>query len=148
MGPSTNVLPPHFQYSIDMKPSNGPNHQWIPPGVNALASQNSEVQGLFERRLKPRILCEYPAVVRGQDGQGKKFEDAATLVNLSRTGLYLLVQGAYAQGDQVVVTITLTNPTLEMDPPRLTASGTIVRTEPQPDERVGLAIQIQHFRFL
>jgi len=101
-----------------------------------------------DRRLKPRINCDYPAVVRGQDALGVKFEDHTTLSNLSRSGLYLRLNRALSQGDRVSVTITLTHPFQAPEPHRLAASGIVVRTEPHPDGGFGLAIQIQHYRFL
>jgi len=101
-----------------------------------------------DRRQKTRITCDYPAVVRGLDSSGMKFEDHATLLNLSRSGLYLHSNRALSKGDQVSVTIALTHTGQEHDLHRLAASGIVVRTEAYPDGGYGLAIQIQHYRFL
>ncbi len=43
-----------------------------------------------ERRGKPRMRCAYPAVVRGLSQLGKKFEETATVLNLSATGAYII----------------------------------------------------------
>src|SRR5687767_5650877 len=49
-----------------------------------------------EQRRKPRISVNFPAIVRGVDSHGQRFEEQVVVDNLSAGGLYL------QQGHQVV----------------------------------------------
>ena len=101
-----------------------------------------------ERRAKPRMDCSFPAVVRGRDPLGKRFEANATLVNLSAKGLYLQLDSPVAERQQVLVVFRLA----EQAPSgasiaKIAVRGSVVRTERQVDGRCGLAIKLERQRF-
>jgi hypothetical protein len=109
--------------------------------------QNAQ-KDIQDRRGKPRTICHYPAMVRGRDPNGKKYEERGELANLSATGLYLSLKRSIDLGEKLFVTIHLTNSIEEEEPPRLATTGIVMRTEPQPDGACGIAIQFQSYRFL
>jgi hypothetical protein len=101
-----------------------------------------------DRRVKPRIDCDYPAEVQGINGSGKKFQDQAKLVNLSASGLFLLVAREITNGSKVTVTIHLSDSTVNPETPKLATNGIVVRNEPQSTGMCGVAIKFQNYRFL
>lgn len=101
-----------------------------------------------DRRVKPRIECDYLAVVEGMNGNGYRFQANAQLVNLSATGLFMLVHRDLTYGSRITVTIHLTDPSLNPDAPRLATNGIVVRTEPGLAGACGIAIKFQNYRFL
>ncbi len=104
---------------------------------------------MVERRSKPRIQCTYPALVRGLDPDGHKFEEQATLHNLSAGGLYLRAKHDLRRGSKLFIVARLSNaPPAEAMAPAIAAQGIVVRDEPQSDGSHGLAIQFRHYRFL
>jgi hypothetical protein len=101
-----------------------------------------------DRRVKPRINCDYPAVIEGTNGSGKKFLDQAKIVNLSASGLFLLVNREITNGSKLTVTIHLSDTTDNPDTPKLATNGTVVRSEPRTSGTCGVAIKFQNYRFL
>jgi hypothetical protein len=102
----------------------------------------------LDRRVKPRIECDYSAMVEGTNGNGKKFQDHAQLVNLSASGLFMLVDRDLVNGSKISVTIHLTDPSCSSDAPKLATNGTVVRTEPRHEGVCGVAIKFQNYRFI
>ena len=45
----------------------------------------------LDRRVKPRIDCDYQAIVEGLDCAGIQYRDQGKLVNLSAGGLFLFI---------------------------------------------------------
>ncbi len=102
-----------------------------------------------DRRIKPRIVCDYPAVVVGVNDRGEKYKDDATLANLSGSGLFMWASHCIENGAQLSVTISLTTSQLQAEEiPKLATRGVVVRTEPQPNGTCGVAIKFNHYRFL
>ena len=62
-------------------------HNEINPTLNFL-EERVHMYTTLDRRVKRRIECDYLAVVEGVNGNGKKYQDQAKLVNLSVTGSY------------------------------------------------------------
>jgi hypothetical protein len=109
--------------------------------------QNSSNYAVSERRGKPRVDCDYPAVVKGQDGRGKKYEEIARLKNMSASGLYLQLKRPIVEGDELRVTISLPNySTGELDH-KIITRGVVVRTEQHDEGTVGIGLKILHHRF-
>jgi hypothetical protein len=104
---------------------------------------------LVERRGKPRIACSYPALVRGHQDGGGKYEARAVLANMSASGMYLQTQRCVEPGENLFVMVRLsTGPLDTQGRPRLAVSGSVVRVEPKPDGTYGVAIELHQHRFL
>ncbi len=114
-------------------------------GVTANLLNNNLVR---ERRAKPRINVEFPALVRGRDSAGK-FQEDALIRNLSVAGLYLHTKRAVALGSSLFVTLQLsTQATLQNSTLYLATRGIVVRTEMEHDGTCNLAIKFERYRFL
>ncbi len=103
----------------------------------------------IERRSKPRLSCLCPAVVRGVTLQGQRFETAATLINLSASGLYLRMQQSMQQGMKLAVCFRWSQAAPErIATPALVTQGVVVRTEAHADGTCGLGIRLLRYRLL
>jgi hypothetical protein len=112
-----------------------------------------EVQGCKmyttpDRRVKPRISCDYPAIIEGYEVDGAKYNDHAKLANLSASGLYLLADRNIENGSKLSVTVLLSNTFTDIDAPKLSTNGIVVRTEPQINGTCGIAVKFFNYRFL
>jgi len=101
-----------------------------------------------DRRVKPRIACEYQAVVEGMNGEGKRYQNQAVLTNLSSCGLFLITNRQIAIGSRISVTIQLANSTINPDAPKLVINGIVIRTEPRGEGTCGVAVKFSNYRFL
>jgi len=101
-----------------------------------------------DRRIKPRIECDYPAVVEGCGADGVKYNDQARLVNLSASGLYMLTNRYIENGSKLAVTVFLSNSIDDHDAPRLVTNGVVVRSEPRANGKCGVAVLFNHYRFI
>ncbi len=101
-----------------------------------------------DRRIKPRIKCEYPAIIEGNDETGGKFNHTGKLANLSASGLYMVTNRYIENGSKLSVTVLLTNCIENHESPKLATSGVVVRSNPEPDGMCGIAILFSHYRFL
>lgn len=101
-----------------------------------------------DRRGKPRISCSYPATLRGETPEGKKYETPAVLANMSAGGLYLRTKHQMQLGDilQVEVHMAVKQPP-QTEAPRLSGLGSVVRVEPKADGTRGVALKLQKHRF-
>ena len=100
------------------------------------------------RRGKPRMKCAYPAMVRGFSNVGKKFEDNGTVLNLSASGIYLLVNCDIQKGQDLSVKIAFPTGSLEWGSSKLSTNGVVVRTETLSEGVLGAAINFQHSHFI
>jgi hypothetical protein len=100
-----------------------------------------------ERRIKPRIFCEYPAIVEGYNGQGKKFNENAILANLSASGLFMKSPRIVKNGAHLSVTILMSSDVVCKDTPKIATNGVVVRTEPDIDGTCGVAIKFNSYQF-
>jgi len=101
-----------------------------------------------DRRIKPRIYCEYPAIIEGFDIGGNKYSDHARLVNLSASGLLIFANRRIENGSRLCVTILLSNSSVDMDAPKLSTIGVVVRTESKSNGTCGIAIKLNNYKFL
>jgi len=101
-----------------------------------------------DRRIKPRIVCDYPAIIEGYDSSGNKFNDDGKLSNLSASGVYMWANRNIENGSKLSVTILLTSGQLDIDTPKIATNGIVVRTEPQMDGTYGIAIKFNKYKFL
>jgi hypothetical protein len=108
----------------------------------------SHPASIQERRLKPRMKCNYPAVVQGQVNGGKKFREEGRVINLSRCGIYMVLNQVIPDGKEVSIRIALPTGMLEFGSSKLATSGTVVRSESRLDGTFGVAIKFQNYRIL
>jgi hypothetical protein len=101
-----------------------------------------------ERRLKPRCKCDYPARVRGQDENGKSYQADGRAINLSRNGVYLIVNRDIPKGMELSIRIALPTGSLELGTSKLVLRGTVVRGEFHSETTYGKAIKFDGYRFL
>ena len=100
-----------------------------------------------DRRVKPRIDCDYPAIIKGYDVDGTKYSDHAKLANLSAGGLFMLANRLIENGSRLAVTVLLSNSLIDKDAPKLATNGIVVRTEPQTNGTCGIAVKFYQYRF-
>lgn len=103
----------------------------------------------IERRGKPRLMCALPAIVRGTDSNGTKFQTAGTVENLSATGLFLRLERPVEQGCRlcVIFCFAAAAPN-EGTGPNIAVHGIVLRSELAENSNCRAAIQLQHYRFL
>jgi hypothetical protein len=106
------------------------------------------VSNIPERRKKPRVDCNYPAIVEGIDQHGKKYKDNAKLANLSAGGLYMWANYDFKHDSKLSVTVLLSSMLSDMETPKLATKGIVVRTEPQTNGTCGVAVKFSHYRFI
>lgn len=101
-----------------------------------------------DRRQKPRIDCDYPAIIEGSNGDGNKYSDQAKLANLSASGLFMLASRYITNGSKLSVTVLLSSSFDDSEAPRLATSGVVVRTETKTEGICGIAVKFTHYRFV
>ena len=102
-----------------------------------------------ERRSALRIELPFPATVRGVDAAGERFKLDSVLDNLSTHGLYVRLPRRVEPGARLLVVVRLSLiPDLEVPAATVALRGVVLRSEPQPDGRWGLAVQFDRHRFL
>jgi hypothetical protein len=101
-----------------------------------------------DRRIKPRISCDYPAIIEGIDVDGNKYNDHARLENLSASGLLMFTNRKAEHGSRLSVTIILSNSPEDIDAPKLSTKGTVVRIQSQLNGTCGIAIKFNKYKFL
>ncbi len=102
----------------------------------------------IERRLKPRMSCNYPAILKNQEGSDFLFEEKGTAVNLSRSGVYILLNREIPTGTELSMRITFPTGVLEPGAPKLALRGTVVRGVTHSEMLYGIGVKIQDFRFM
>ncbi len=102
-----------------------------------------------ERRIKPRLECVCPAVVRGKDSSGGRFEEQATTANLSAGGVYLRMTRFVERGCALFVLVRFPVMSCEnVVGPAIAIRGMVVRSEPGADGTYGLALRFERRREL
>ncbi len=109
---------------------------------------NSENGQIVERRLKPRFECDYLTRIHGQDADGNRFEEDGRTLNLSRIGMYLVINREIPKGAEVSIRVALPTGLLSPQSSNLSVKGTVVREEPYSGTKYGIAINFQRFRFI
>ena len=94
------------------------------------------------------MKCAYPAMVRGLSPDGKKYEENATVLNLSASGVYFLFNRSIQTGQDLSVKIAFPTGSLEWGSSKLNTSGVVVRTEKVSEGVLGVAILLQRYRFI
>jgi hypothetical protein len=101
---------------------------------------------VLERRAKPRVSEPFPTTVSGIDKAGESFQLDCVLDNMSSTGLYLRIPRRMPTGAEVrLVVHLLSGATSGVS---TSIHGEILRDEPQPDSKYGIAVAIKDHKFL
>jgi hypothetical protein len=108
----------------------------------------SETVYISERRLKPRFKCDYPAQIRGRDVNGNIFQEDGRALNLSRNGVYLILNRKIPNGMELSIKIGLPTRLLKLGMPKLVVRGPVVRGEFRSETIYGIAVKFQEYRFL
>ncbi len=101
-----------------------------------------------ERRAKPRIACTYPAIVRGVENSGARFQDVAQLRDLSASGVYLQSKRAMQRGETLFLLFWFSSHPKPTQACALAARGVVVRTETRADGSHGIALRLERYRFV
>ncbi len=101
-----------------------------------------------DRRGKPRLRCNYPAIVRGSDPNTARFEEPATLCDLSASGLYLRMRREIERGTKLFVCFRMSTSAPHVQAPTLAIRGVVVRTEARTDGTCGLGIRLLRYHVL
>ena len=101
-----------------------------------------EIRSIVERRSHSRINIPVSTRVRGIDSDGQTFKSNSSLDNLSKDGLYLRLARRVRKGTNLTVIISLSSQG------RLALRGEVLRVEPQPDGRYGIAMKFTQYRLL
>jgi len=102
-----------------------------------------------QRRFSPRVRLPYTARLWSTDAAGRKWKEDAVLENISTGGLYLRLNRRAREGAHVHVVVCLSTAAGEAHPRlRLAAHGFVLRSEPQPDNTWGVAVEFSRRRVL
>jgi hypothetical protein len=109
---------------------------------------NSGAGPYLERRSKPRMMCDYRVLLQGRDGNGKKFKEEGRAVNMSRSGILVLLNRGIPECHNISLWVVLPTGILEFGSSKLATVGTVVRSEPVEDGAFGIAIKFKNYRLL
>jgi hypothetical protein len=110
-------------------------------------TQSLSNESKVEKRGKPRMECNYTAMVKGQLPNGRYFEENATVHNLSASGVFMTVNRFITKGQDLSLKIAFPTGSLEWGSVKLNSSGVVVRTEALNEELLGVAIKFGHYQF-
>ena len=109
---------------------------------------SSKVVYIPERRQKLRTKCDFPAWIQGRDRNGKKFEEDGRAINLSRRGVYILLNREIPNGDELAIKLALPIGYLNLGTSKLVVEGKVVRGELRSETVFGIAVEFEKFRFV
>lgn len=102
-----------------------------------------------DRRIAPRIECNYPAVVRGKAPKQGKYQREAVARNLSVGGLYLQATEPAEIGSELLVVVKLASESAaSVEALSVAARGVVVRTEVAQGGMHGMGIKFERYRFV
>ena len=92
-----------------------------------------------DRRRESRALIARPVYIRPADPSETSFEEVQTTTDVSNVGLHFITaqKGCYRKGMQLYMIPVLGCLNFE-------CLGEVVRMEPLPDERCGIAVKLLH----
>jgi len=102
---------------------------------------------MIERRICTRLSEPFPVNISGTNQAGEGFEIDTIVDNLSARGLYVRLIQPLKPSTRLSLILRMSR-NGEASAPRIAANGMVVRVEPQPDGRFGLAIALTKHRFL
>jgi hypothetical protein len=102
-----------------------------------------------ERRKALRIAAPFPAMVRGTQRSGDRFERETVLDNLSACGLYFSLAQPAVPGARLFIVIRLSiEQTHQLPAPCVAVRGVVLRVDRRPGGMYGLAVAFTRHRFL
>lgn len=111
--------------------------------------QKNSVRRCHERRGKPRITCEFPAIVRGGDGEGPRFQTTGTVENLSASGMFLRVERTVERGARLFIVFRISPGAPDAGAgPIIAVHGRALHSELTEDRQCRVVVRLQHYRFL
>ena len=103
-------------------------------------AETTEQQTYVQKRRSRRAKIARPLRVRPSDPKDDHFEDQPVSLNASKEGIYFITrQPNYYKGMRVFVTFPFSSP---HDPMNCEYVGEIVRIEPQPNGKYGIAVHL------
>lgn len=109
-------------------------------------SEKIWLSGDFERRAKPRVQEPFPAQIWGVDSEDMPINFQCVIDNISSTGVYLKTPCQMPTGAEVSLIVHLLSSRTSGASARI--FGEILRDDPQPDGKHGIAVAIKGHRFL
>ncbi len=113
-----------------------------------MINTKSETTYISERRLKPRCICNYPARLTGLDENRKKIEEDGRAVNLSRSGIFILLNREIPTGSPLLIRVALPTGFLNLGTSKLALHGTVVRGSAVSESTYGIGVKIDEYRFV
>lgn len=111
--------------------------------------QMDNVQIRRERRGKPRLRCTFPAIVRGADPGGPRFQTTGAVENLSASGVFLRLERPIEQGSRIFIMFRFSAGAPDGGTgPNIAVHGVVLRTEGELNSHYRVAVRLQHYRFL
>jgi hypothetical protein len=104
------------------------------PGIAALDCQT-------EQHSEPRIYGFFPALVRGVDASGERFQVHTLLDNFGAEELYLRLLRRVRVGERLFILTDIHEASIALH-------GRVLRLEPQPDGACDVTVAIRHHRFI
>ncbi len=104
------------------------------PHVTSLDGQN-------EREAELRIYGFFPALVRGVDASGERFQVHTLLDSFGASQLYLRLTRHVRVGERLFVLADIHEASIAVH-------GRVLRLEPQSDGTCDITVAIQHHRFI
>lgn len=102
-----------------------------------------------ERRVKPRLACNFPAVIRAHTRDSTLSQIKATVINISASGMYLSTQRHIQRGAIIFLITRFSNFKQGKNTvPVIAAVAEVVRVTTKPNGEYGLGLRIRRFRFL
>jgi hypothetical protein len=129
-----------------INPSKPPVH-WFKGGTVKMGT-DLKIDRVPERRQEPRSKCDFIARIRGHDENGKPFEEFGKAVNLSRHGVYILLNRKIPNGMKLSIRIAIPNGYLELGTSKLAVHGMVVRSEYHSEMVYGIAVKFHEFKFV
>jgi PilZ domain len=138
-------IPPLIEYTVSLK---SPSQTLS--GEIKLCRESPYVQAstsrIDERRIRPRIHEPFPTRAWGKDAEGQNFDVDCELDNISSTGLYLRLPMRVKSDAELSLVIKFLN--RQGTGATALLNCRILRGEPQPDGRYGIAMTITEHHFL
>lgn len=102
-----------------------------------------------ERRGKPRLSCTFPAIVRGADPGGPRFQTTGAVENLSASGVFLRLERPIEQGSRLFIMFRFSVGAPDGGTgPNIAVHGIVLRTQEERNSHYRVAVRLQHYRFL
>ncbi len=99
-------------------------------------------------RVLPRIDLPFPAVVRGVDSTGARFQASSTVENFSAGGLYVRLERTLQPGTKLFVSVRIAQSRPDAEAPHVAARGHVARVISEADGRTGIAVVFDQTRWL